>query len=72
MSKLVFLHTELEKIKTKQPESRRPLGSVSEAPGFWKEKMLTEAPGLHLVYLLLKILAPLDKTGHVRERKKTN
>ena len=38
MSKLVFLHTELEKIKTKQPESRRPLGSVSEAPGFWKEK----------------------------------
>ena len=45
MSAFVFMHAQLEKTghKTKQPETRKPFGSVSEAPGFWEEPMLTEA-----------------------------
>ena len=36
MSELVFLGTQLEKAgwKTKQPEARKPFGSISEAPNF--------------------------------------
>ena len=67
MSELVFLGTQLEKAgwKTKQPEARKPFGSIDETLTFIEEHMNAHRGTLSFFGLLPQLLVSLDKTSHV-------